>query len=305
MKLKEIIPAFIEYKSAFVKRSTISAYSLLLQNHVLPFFGELEEFEEDLVQDYVLKKSKNGLSNKTISDTLIVLKMVLKFGSKRKLYNNIDYGDIVYPLEQKKGGFETLSIAQTNLLINHTKKNFTFRNLGILLCISTGIRIGEVCALQWKDFDLEKGIVTVNKTIQRIYIVQEGKRKTELIIDDPKTANSNRQIPLSPDLLFLIKPLMKIVSSENFILTNEEKPTEPRTYRAYYHSYMRKLDLPIMKFHGLRHTFATRCINAGVDIKTTSVMLGHSNITTTLNLYSHPDLAQKKTAIGKMFKSLK
>jgi integrase len=102
-----------------------------------------------------------------------------------------------------------------------------------------------------------------------------------------------------------LKPLEKVVNPGYFVLTNEAKPTEPRVYRNYYVDLMLKLELPPMKFHGLRHSFATRCVNANIDIKTVSVLLGHSNVSTTLNIYAHPDLEQKKTAITKMFKSLK
>src|SRR5690606_18426845 len=109
----------------------------------------------------------------------------------------------------------------------------------------------------------------------------------------------------SKDLISIIKPLSKIVNPSFFIVSNAEKPTEPRVYRSYYQDLMIKLKLPLIKFHGLRHTFATRCINAKIDVKTISTILGHSNISTTLNTYVHPNLEQKKSAIDQMFKSLR
>ena len=102
----------------------------------------------------------------------------------------------------------------------------------------------------------------------------------------------------------LEKPLKKVVNTDFYVLTNEEKPTEPRTYRNYYHRLMAHLDIPRLKYHGLRHSFATRCIESNCDYKTVSVLLGHANITTTLNLYVHPNMEQKKKCITKMFKSL-
>lgn len=306
MKFKEISEKWIIYKEVFVKKSSMSAYRLLLENHLIPAFGDIEkEIPENAVQEFVLNKIKEGMSKKSVGDMLIVLKMILKFGRKTKEFEYTQFEDIVFPAENVKKQLEVLTISQTNTLINHLRDNFTFRNLGILIAISTGIRIGEVCALQWTDIDTEKGVLTVRKTIQRIYVIDEGKRRTELLIDEPKTSSSNREIPLSSDLLKMIKPLMKIVKKDNFVLTNEPKPTEPRTYRNYYMDLMIKLKLPQLKFHGLRHSFATRCINANIDIKTVSVLLGHSNVTTTLNVYTHPDLEQKKSAINKMFKSLK
>ena len=97
--------------------------------------------------------------------------------------------------------------------------------------------------------------------------------------------------------------MKKVVKDEYFILTNDTKPTEPRTYRNYYKRLLNKLGIPDIKFHGLRHSFATRCIEANSDYKTVSVILGHSNISTTLNLYVHPNKEQKKKCIDKMLKS--
>ena len=183
--------------------------------------------------------------------------------------------------------------------------NFTFRNLGIFICLSTGVRIGEICALTWEDIDTENGIIHIRKTIQRIYIRENGVRHTELMIDTPKTATSIRDIPMTKDLLSVLKPLRKVVNENFFVLTNDITPTEPRTYRNYYKKLLAKLDIPPIKFHGLRHSFATRCIESHCDYKTVSVILGHSNISTTLNLYVHPNFEQKKKCIDKMLKSLK
>ena len=143
------------------------------------------------------------------------------------------------------------------------------------------------------------------KTIQRVYILDEGARYTEPLIDTPKTKNSVRDIPMTQDLLRILKPLKKIVNDEFFVLTNDSKPTEPRTYRNYYKRLMKRLGIPELKFHGLRHSFATRCIEGKCDYKTVSVILGHSNISTTLNLYVHPNLEQKKKCINQMNRSLK
>ena len=103
----------------------------------------------------------------------------------------------------------------------------------------------------------------------------------------------------------MLRPLKKIVNGKFHVLTNEEKPTEPRTYRNYYKRMMEQLNIPPLNFHGLRHSFATRCIESNCDYKTVSVILGHSDITTTLNLYVHPNMEQKKRCIDKVFKSIK
>jgi integrase len=110
---------------------------------------------------------------------------------------------------------------------------------------------------------------------------------------------------MNRDLLKMLKPVKKIVNSQFFVLTNDPKPTEPRTYRSYYQKFMQDLNMPTLKFHGLRHSFATRCIESKCDYKTVSVLLGHSNISTTLNLYVHPNMEQKKKCIEQMFKAIK
>lgn len=168
-------------------------------------------------------------------------------------------------------------------IISYIQENFTFKNFGIYICLSTGMRIGEICGLKWGDIDIEKGIIKIRRTIQRIYVIDEGHKHTELITDTPKTKNSLRDIPISSELLKMIKSLKKLVNDNYFVITNELKPTEPRTYRNYYKRFLKRLNIEDMKFHGLRHSFATRCIESKCDYKTVSVILGHSNISTTVD----------------------
>ena len=172
--------------------------------------------------------------------------------------------------------------------------------------LKAGIELAGKRMLQEKAMRGEDIIVSADgKTIQRIYLVDGQEKYTELIIDKPKTKNSIRDIPMTRDLLSLIRPLKKIVCGDYYVLTNSAEPTEPRTYRSYFNKLQKELGLPKMRFHGLRHSFATRCIESKCDYKTVSVLLGHSNISTTLNLYVHPNMEQKKKcidAMGKMFK---
>ena len=308
MKFKEVYEEWADFKKNYVKKSSFSAYMLLTENHLLPDFGEAEnEITEHDVQKFVLKKLQGGLARKTVKDILIVFKMILKYGKKNFLWEIIPpFEDIIFPADNERHTIDVLSVSDFKKAVAYTKENFTFRNLGVLLTLSTGIRIGEVCGLKWNDIDLERGTLTVRRTVQRIYIKGEsGKRYTELIIDTPKTKSSNREIPLSHDLIKIFKSLEKIVNPEFYVLTNAEKTTEPRTYRSYYKELMRKMGLPVIKFHSLRHTFATQCIAAKIDVKTVSVLLGHSNISTTFSLYVHPDMGQKKNAINQLFKAMK
>lgn len=303
-KISEVISLWKTDKKQYVKKSSFSAYTLLTENHLLPVFGNQYTIEEAEVQQFVFQKIEQGLSHKTIKDILIVLKMVLKFGAKNKWLEYQAF-DIQFPTEREKHDVEVLSRANQKKMMNYIQEHFTFRNLGIFICLSAGIRIGEVCALTWENIDTDRGIISVKRTIQRIYVIEDNIRKTEVILDTPKTKNSIREIPMSRDLLRMLKPIKKIVNNSFFVLTNDEKPTEPRTYRSYYKNLMRELNMPELKFHGLRHSFATRCIESKCDYKTVSVLLGHSNISTTLNLYVHPNMEQKKKAIDQMFRALK
>lgn len=302
--IAEIIELWKKDKKQYVKRSSFSAYMLLIQNHLLPAFGNNTQVEEAEVQALVLRKLEQGLSHKTIKDMLIVLKMALKFGAKNKWIEYAPF-DIQFPTERERQNIEVLSRTHQKIVMNYIQEHFTFRNLGISICLSAGMRIGEICALTWEDIDTDNGIISIRRTIQRIYIIEEGTRRTELILDTPKTKNSIRDIPMSRELLKLLKPIKKIVNNSFFVLTNDAKPTEPRTYRSYYKMLMKELGMPDLKFHGLRHSFATRCIESKCDYKTVSVLLGHSNISTTLNLYVHPNLEQKKKCIDQMFKALR
>ncbi len=302
-KISAISQLWLNDKKQYVKKSTISAYMLLVENHLLPAFGNNYEINEEEVQAFVFKKLEEGLGQKSIMDILIVFKMILKYGAKHKLLNYEPF-EIRFPTEQKCEQLEVLSRTDQKKIMDYIQEHFTFRNLGVYLCLCTGMRIGEVCALTWEDVNTDTGLISVNKTIQRIYTVENGSGKTELVIDTPKTKNSVREIPMCRELLQMIKSVKKIVNNSFYVLTNEAKPTEPRTYRNYYKNFMDDLGIPHLKFHGLRHSFATRCIESNCDYKTVSVLLGHSNISTTLNLYVHPNTEQKKKAINQMFKSL-
>lgn len=252
-QLSEVIDLWKIDKKQYVKKSSFSAYTLLIENHLLPNFGNKIVIEEADVQSFVFQKLETGLSHKTIKDILIVLKMILKFGAKNKWLQYTPF-DIQFPTEREKHNIEVLTKTDQKKIMNYIQEHFTFRNLGVYICLSAGMRIGEICALTWKDIDIDNGIISVNRTIQRIYVIEDGNRRTELILDTPKTKNSIREIPISKDLLRILKPFKKIVNPSFFLLTNDAKPTEPRTYRSYYKNLMKELKMPELKFHGLRHS---------------------------------------------------
>lgn len=301
--INQITKEWKEEKKKYVKKSTYAAYQLLIQNHIKPYFGDLYEVNEEKVQQFVFDKLDAGLSEKTIRDIIIVLKMILKFGIKNGYLEYVQI-DAKFPSKQEKKDLDVLSKSDQKKFMEHLRNNFTFKNLGIFICLSTGMRIGEICGLRWCDVDTAEGVIKVRHTLQRIYIIEGETRHTELLLDTPKTANSVRDIPMSSELLKMLKSLNKVVNENYYVISNDIKPIEPRTYRNYYKKLCKQLDIPELKFHGLRHSFATRCIESKADYKTVSVLLGHSNISTTLNLYVHPNKEQKKKTIDKMLRSL-
>lgn len=293
-----------QMKKNYIKKSTYSAYMLILERHLLPYFGDMTSITENDAQNYALLKYKEGLSEKSIKDIIIVLKMIMRFGNKQGYLSYYTW-EIKLPKVRKQDSLEVFNVDTQRKIMKYLQTNFTFKNLGIYMCLSTGLRIGEICALQWKDIDADSGSIYVTKTISRIYVIDDaGAKHTELFMDTPKTKNSIREIPMPNDLIKMLKPLRKVVNPDFFILTNDNFPLEPRTYRNYYKRLIDSLHMPKLKFHGLRHSFATRCIECNCDYKTVSVILGHSSISTTLNLYVHPNSEQKKKCINKMFKSI-
>ena len=299
---EEVAAMWLADKQQYVKRSTYCAYSLLLSNHLKPVFAKEQDVTEELVQAFVLGKLQQGLSRNSVKDMLMVLKMVLKYAAKHG-YMPWRQIDINFPTERRQNEVKTLSRVDQRRLMDHIQANFSFMNLGIYICLSAGLRIGELCALTWDDLDTDAGVVRISRTLQRIYMKDKG--CTEVIIGTPKSKNSVREIPLAKELQRFIKSLKKVVNGSFYVLTNSSSPTEPRSYRNHYRRLMQQLDLPLLKFHGLRHSFATRCIESKCDYKTVSVLLGHSSISTTLNLYVHPNLDQKKKCIERMFKTLR
>ena len=300
----EIVVLWKADKKQYVKRSTYSVYSLLISKHLIPAFTGLTNVTEEMVQEFVLTKLEQGMSHKSVKDILIVLKMIIRFAVKQGYMEHRDI-DVKFPRERERRELEVLSRSNQKRIMEHVRNHFSFMSLGIYISLCAGLRIGEVCALVWEDIDVDAGVINISKTIQRIYNIEGEGKRTEVIIDTPKSRNSVREIPIAKDLLRMVKPLKKVVNNSYYVLTNSPIPKEPRAYRTYYTSLMKKLGIPKLKFHGLRHSFATRCIESKCDYKTVSVLLGHSNITTTLNLYVHPDMEQKKKCVEQMFKTLK
>lgn len=297
---QEISKIWCDAKRPIVKHSTMCAYMLTLQTHLLPCFGTMTVITESDVQQFIIDKFSTGLARKTIRDLVAVLKSIVKYGGKHKIFPFEEW-EVEYPTNTNARRLPTLALNHQRILMCYLIEKPTSQNIGILLSLCTGMRIGEVCALKWEDVDFIQKIITVKHTVGRIYNCES--KSTEKINSSPKTSNSYREIPISKQLLLSLK-IVKKTSLSLFVVGNSIHSKEPRSYRDYFARLLKRLNIPPIVFHGLRHTFATRCIESQCDYKTVSVILGHSNVATTLNLYVHPNLNQKKRCIERMSKFL-
>ena len=300
---KDWIYEWLIEKKDYIKESTYANYSNNIFNHIIPKLGNyhLNQINHKIIQDFLLELSKNGrkdntggLSEKTIKDITIIVKGSIK---KAINENKIKYIELSfnYPKDNKDKSIYILTRHEQNKITNYVLNNCTSKNIGLLISLYSGIRIGELCALQWKDVDFKNNKLTISKTIQRIYIKDKDNNISKIIVSTPKTKNANREIPINKDFLEILKKLKS--EKDNYVLSNTSKYVEPRTYRKHFNKVLRKLKIKQFNFHSLRHTFATNCISLGCDYKTVSELLGHANVNITLNLYVHPRYSQKKKCI--------
>lgn len=285
-----------------IKPSTYENYFNCMNKYVIPFFSStgnnsLSEFSAAKFVKII--KENDHLSESYKRKILAIFKTALRDILKGKE----DYSTIVEVVSLPKlenSVIEVFSIREQRLIENTVLMSKDRRTLGILLCIYTGIRLGELCALKWGDIDLEAGTMSITRTVSRTKQFQEGENKTALLIGTPKSQRSLRKIPLPDFLLKICEEYKQIYDYENnYILTAGKTPIDPRTYQKIYKRILRNAGVKDRKFHAIRHTFATRALELGVDIKTLSEILGHSNVSITLNIYAHSLMEQKKIAMDK------
>lgn len=299
-RLSVFCDEWLRLKRSKVKDSTYVKYHTVIENHIKPELGGcfitamtsllVEQFAYDLMHE-------NGLSAKTVKDILTVLHAVLRYAEKQSPY--LHRIDIVYPKPDKKE-MRVLSREEQERFTRYLLTDTDNCKFGTLLTLLTGLRIGEVCALRWRDISLKDGIVNIKSTMQRIksFDTADG-TKTKIIISDPKSFSSARAIPLSPFALELCK---KFYGSQNaYILTGEpDKFIEPRTLQYRMEHYAEECGLLGVHFHTLRHSFATRCVEVGFEIKSLSEVLGHASPQITLERYVHSSIELKKENMLKL-----
>lgn len=234
------------------------------------------------------------MKKSTVQNLLMLLKQVLKYAT-RKEFTELKPLEIHYVTQENERSKKVFEQAEQCKIIDAVLNDLNFKTFGILLCLNSGLRIGELCALKWEDIDVDNRILHVTKTLQRIYSPnQQG--KTEIIITSPKTSTSIRDIPIATKIIDVIR-LLGNINNDCYVLTNQKIYIEPRSYRKFYNDFLHKIGISELHFHCLRHTFATRCVEKGADYKSVSEILGHATIHTTLNMYVHPLLEEKRKCV--------
>ena len=303
-KFESVAMQWLFSLKASIKGATETKYYFLLKNHILPFFSQF--YLNDITKSDLLifmneklssgkKDGSGGLSVTYVKEIMTVIFLILQYAFDQDILAvappkiklpQIPKTEIkVFTInEQKK--YETVLNRSTNLF-----------NLGILIAFYSGLRLGELCALKWENVDMKEKIIHVRSTVSRVKSKESD--ETVLIIDSPKTQCSLRDIPMSKYLFSLFENALAI-SGKDYVLSKSTDFLSPRTFEYNYKKTLKESNLPQYNFHSIRHTFATRCIENGVDAKTLSELLGHSNVSITLNTYVHSSLELKRSQLNKI-----
>ena len=275
-----------------VKQSTIATYYAQSTNHIMPVLGHLKlcSLTTEQVQNFVETLINKELSPATIKNIYGLFRMVMtKAEYKNMLHVNPCTKDVCLPPLAPK---QSIPLTREQQFILE-KTN----DISVILSLFTGIRLGELCALRIENVNLEKGTIYIDSTVQRVNTFKQD-RKTGIMITTPKSKNSVRVIPLPNCLIKLLERHIK--ADSGYFLTNSEKIVEPRTLQNRFKRLLSECGMPVVNFHLLRHTFATRCLESGMDIKTLSEVLGHANASITMNIYCHSCYEHKKACMEKL-----
>ena len=309
MKYKDWLEEWLEhYVLPTAKDKTFNRYSEIIHHHVIPKLGNLElsEISPIILQHFITEllqngnlKTGEGLAVNSVNSIITVIQNSLRTAFNLGYIKEYSADKIKRPKAKEKAVtcFTVQEQKQIEQAVLKGKKDKMF---GVLLCFYTGLRIGELLALKWSDIDFQKGILTVSRSCH------DGKGqdgKYTRIEDTPKTLSSRRCIPLPKQLVPLIKEAKK-KSRSDYVVANGEKPISVRSYQESFNLLLRKLKIPHRGFHSIRHTFATRALECGMDVKTLSEILGHKSPTVTLNRYSHSLLEHKKEMMNRLGKLL-
>lgn len=303
----DILDAWLQFSRINIKESTYARYSHLIDTHIRPQLGkyQLSKISTQLIEGFIDRQltcgriDKNGgLANKTVTDILTVVKSTMEYAR----YNNYEVSCNLSKLTVKKKEKEmrVLCQAEQEELIRVLIHDMDLYKFGVLLSLYTGIRIGELCALQWEDVSISNSMLKIRKTMQRIKDTNIGAaKKTKIVITEPKSECSIRDIPLPSFMNEIARQFEGVPKA--FVLTGDRnKFVEPRTMQNRFKVYVKESGIKDANYHALRHTFATRCIEVGFEIKSLSEVLGHSNVNITLNRYVHSSFELKCSNMNKL-----
>lgn len=303
---EDILLLWFESNRIRLKGSTEMKYLNIIEQHIIPSLGKIKtsEINSVIINSFLERKLRGGglkdegaLAPSYVKTMAIIIEATIKYATAEELCSSlktpilkpsIPKRDLVVLSEQEEKKL-------THILLCENSNVAT----GTLLALQTGMRIGEVCALQWSDIDFANDIIHIRHTIARIKS-EHGSPKTKLIIDTPKTESSRRDIPLSDTLKKKLNFAYQDRKSK-FVISNTPNFIGTRTFDYQYRKLLERNDIAIINFHSLRHTFATRCAEAGMDAKTLSRLLGHSTATVTLNIYVHPSMDKMKKQINELY----
>lgn len=299
LTLREVSESYLESCRGRVKRSSCSTYATVAERHILPEFGErqicslsAEELNSHLAD---ISFGPEALSVSSVRVIVSVLRAIFRHAAETGL--PVIPPDSIRRPPSPGRDTRILSPAEQQRLRDHLCFNTNNVKLGVLICLYTGLRIGEICALKWGDICVESSTINIRRTVQRIrnldYDENGAGSRTMLIFDAPKSRAGARCIPIPSFLLEPIRLLRR--APECFVLTGEpERFMEPRVFQNRYRVILKRAGVDYVNFHALRHTFATNCVNLGFDVKSLSEILGHSDVSVTLNTYVHPSTSVKR-----------
>ena len=290
-------------KTGFVKDTTLAADSVIIRAHLQPRFRRLADVTPESFQEMVNKKFQEGLSVNSVKAIILVLKMIIRYCEDEGWMEPKVYR-LKMPPRRRTTEPQVLPVRDEKALLAWLHNHPTPYNVGLLICVYCGLRIGEVCALRWSDFDMDEQIIHVRRAVHRIYLVDQIPRRSVLAIGPPKTADSWRDVPVATRLARSVEKGCPKGKDDSYLLTGNNFPADPQNFRNNFKRVCRRLGIPVRKVHSLRHTFATRCIESQCDFKTLSSILGHSDVSTTLNIYVHPDMNQKRKVVERMIRNI-
>ena len=307
MTTNELMTAWLDRcERERVKPRTYSRYKGLIVQHILPELGDtpIDDLGRRQISEFLTAHQADGnLRGEALSATstnlmLTVLNAAFTYACDMELLPT-NPCDRIRRVPGPPPRVEAFTREEQRRLEEAIAAGEDRRLFGIRLCLYTGLRIGELLGLEWQDVDMEKGILHIQKTVYR---EKNAEGEWQLFVDRPKTAASERMVPL-PGYLAEDLRIYRIGARSEFVIEN--KKAERMSIRSYQYLFERlteKAGVRKLNFHALRHTFATRALECGMDIKTLSELMGHKNATITLNRYAHSMMDTKIAAMNKLEK---